>query len=206
MQKIVKAIKSPYNFLTEDKEYIVMEESSYYYKIINDRGKLTRYGQKYFIEKNEKEKQYSPEEIIAKAFIKKDGIDTTIPNIPRIYNHQFNTFEGNISCGVRDIDGINGTVSIIKSFLSNFGYLTQKDKDKLSVVFFKKWIEVLLRNYSETFLILSTNKSYDSNGIIWDILDNMSTISQEGYNNNSKRDIKLWVFARDKDGNLIVTN
>lgn len=185
--------------LTEGKVYSIIEENNGYYFLVNDNNRTVRYDSSLFEDEAHGIVPPPPP-----ARTEADCINSISQNTNSISYVDLNnetitinttvTREGSyISCGVKEVVGLNG---VMYNILDNVD--TEED-DMLDLIdaLFRAALENIKSQFPACrFLLLSTNND-TAHEDFFTILDSESVSHTEWENNpNSGNDIKVWILQR----------
>lgn len=185
--------------LTEGKVYSIIEENNGYYFLVNDNNRTVKYDSSLFEDEVHEIVPPPPP-----ARTEADCIDSISQNTNSIsyvdlnnetvtINTTVNVEGSYISCGVKEVSGLNG---VMYNILNNVD--TEED-DMLDLInaLFRAALQSIRSQFPACrFLLLSTNNdtTYED---FFTILDSESVSHTEWENNpNSGRDIKVWILQR----------
>jgi len=197
--------------LTEGKIYPIADETRDFYSLLNDNNIGVRYHKRLFEVVPENAQPAAPitppppprrtERDLVGSIQVQTGVVTfrDFDNTVRTIQNRFTRTDSNISCGVKQISGINIQIQNIDNFFD----LDEDDFITIRKALFKKCIEQYVqRNLlnGNAFGLLSTNTSGEDGGHQADedmltVLDEMSNgHTTDVRNPNSDRNIKVWVL------------
>ena len=200
---------NPKNYkLTQGKVYEILDEEDGYFLLVNDSNKTVRYYSDLFddvIAIPDEETIAPPPpparteaDVISSLNVTSDGQRCTVTYVD--LNNQSVTFqtstigifETEISCGIRQISGINDILSSIDNNVNT----NEDDLLELRKEIVKRVISLLIRyNRGNTrWMLMSTNADYNYEDY-FEVFDSLAQTNLGWENNpNSGNDIKLWVF------------
>ena len=198
---------NPKNYkLTQGKVYEILDEEDGYYLLVNDSNKTVRYYSDLFDDIEEAVEEVAPPppparteaDVISSLNVTCNGQRCTVTYVD--LNNQPVTFQTttvgiagtDISCGIRQISGINDILSSIDNNVNT----DEDDLLELRKEIVKRVISLLInRNRGNTrWMLMSTNnnESYED---YFEVIDSLTQANLGWENNpNSENDIKLWVF------------
>lgn len=202
-----KICTNPKNYkLTQGKVYEILDEEDGYFLLVNDSNKTVRYYSDLFDDVEVVETIAPPPppparteaDVISSLNVTPNNVRCTVTYVD--LNNQTVTFQTNsieisgtdISCGIRQMSGINDVLASIDSNVST----TDDDLLELRKEIVKRVMSLLInRNRGNSrWMLISTN----SNSIYEDYFDVFDSLAQTnlGWENNpnSGNEIKLWVF------------
>ena len=208
----LKCINTKNYKLTEGKFYTCLREEESYYFIMNDAGTVVRYIKELFeplIVAVENSIVESPQDI---APIQtrtwedvKNSFEFGIQGVFKMIDLEnqekslnmlniFSNRESSISCGIREISGLNGLFDLIDSlFDDNDDYISEK----------QDIFKFILLKYNEfcvgscALILYSTNLDNDYDGY-FDVLDENCAYHTEHHDNpNTGNTIDLWTFVKN---------
>lgn len=202
-----KVCINPKNYkLTQGNEYEILQQEDGYYLIVNDSNKTVRYYSDLFGDIEEAVEEVAPPppparteaDVISSLNVTCIASRCTVTYVDlnnQTVNFQTSTIgiDGTeISCGIRQMHGINDILSSIDNNVST------EDDDLLELrkEIVKRVISLLInRNKGNTrWMLMSTNNN-DSYEDYFDVFDSLAQTNLGWENNpNSENDIKLWVF------------
>ncbi len=197
--------------LTEGKIYPIADETRDFYSLLNDNNIGVRYHKRLFEVVPENTVQAAPvappppprrtERDLVDSIGVENGsvVFRDFENRIQRINNRFSRNDSAISCGVRQISGINDQIRCID------GFFNLEDDDFITIrkALFKKCIEQYVQRAhlnGIAFGLLSTNTTGADSGHEADIdmlsvLDEIAhTTTEEKENPNSGRNIKVWVL------------
>lgn len=202
-----KVCINPKNYkLTQGNEYEILQQEDGYYLIVNDSNKTVRYYSDLFGDIEEAVEEVAPPppparteaDVISSLNVTCSGQRCTVTYVDlnnQTVNFQTSTigiFGTEISCGIRQISGINDILLSIDNNVST----TDDDLLELRKEIVKRVISLLInRNRGNTrWMLMSTNND-DIFEDYFDVFDSLAQTNLGWENNpNSGNDIKLWVF------------
>ena len=202
-----KICTNPKNYkLTQGKVYEILDEEDGYYLLVNDSNKTVRYYSDLFDDVEEAVEEVAPPppparteaDVISSLNVTCAGQRCTVTYVDlnnQTVNFQTNTIgisSTDISCGIRQISGINYILSSIDNNVNT----DEDDLLELRKEIVKRVISLLInRNRGNTrWMLMSTNND-DSYEDYFDVFDSLAQTNLGWENNpNSGNDIKLWVF------------
>lgn len=202
-----KVCINPKNYkLTQGNEYEILQQEDGYYLIVNDSNKTVRYYSDLFGDIEEAVEEVTPPPPPARTeadVISSLNVTCSVQRCTVTYvdlnnqtvNFQTSTigiFGTDISCGIRQISGINDILLSIDNNVST----TDDDLLELRKEIVKRVISLLInRNRGNTrWMLMSTNND-DIFEDYFDVFDSLAQTNLGWENNpNSGNDIKLWVF------------
>ena len=202
-----KICTNPKNYkLTQGKVYEILDEEDGYFLLVNDSNKTVRYYSDLFADAEEAVQEVAPPppparteaDVISSLNVTCGGQRCTVTYVD--LNNQTINFQTSaigisstdISCGIRQISGINNILSGIDNNVST----DEDDLLGLRKEIIKRVISSLIHyNRGNTrWMLMSTNnnESYED---YFEVIDSL-TQANLGWatNPNSENDIKLWVF------------
>ena len=202
-----KICTNPKNYkLTQGKVYEILDEEDGYFLLVNDSNKTVRYYSDLFGDIEEAVEEVAPPppparteaDVISSLNVTCGNSRCTVTYVD--LNNQTVTFQTStigisstdISCGIRQMYGINNILSSIDNNVST----TDDDLLELKKEIVKRVISLLInRNRGNTrWMFMSTNNdvSYED---YFEVFDSLSQTNLGWENNpNSGNEIKLWVF------------
>ena len=202
-----KICTNPKNYkLTQGKVYEILDEEDGYYLLVNDSNKTVRYYSDLFDDIEEAVEEVAPPppparteaDVISSLNVTCAGQRCSVTYVDlnnQTVNFQTSTiriFGTDISCGIRQISGINHILLSIDNNVST----TDDDLLELRKEIVKRVISLLIHyNRGNTrWMLMSTNND-DIFEDYFDVFDSLSQTNLGWENNpNSGNDIKLWVF------------
>lgn len=207
--------------LTLNKVYNSESESRDFYKLLNDNNIGVRYSKRLFREATREEIAQNVEtaapvrpatppppppltETDLVNSIQTTGENVTFIDFDRTRKavaRRFTSSESNISCGVKQISGINRQIEEIDSFFD----LDSDDFVTIRKALFTACIQKYVRTTllaPVIFGVMSTNVTGEDEGILADsdlleVLDALAdTTTNQRENPNSGRNIKVWVLSK----------
>lgn len=198
---------NPKNYkLTQGKEYYIVDEEDGYFLLVNDSNKTVRYYSDLFDDIEEAVEEVAPPtpparteaDVISSLNVTSDGQRCNVTYVD--LNNQPVTFQTstigisstNISCGIRQMHGINNILSSIDNNVNT----DEDDLLELRKEIVKRVITLLIHyNRGNTkWMLMSTNND-DSYEDYFDVFDSLAQTNLGWENNpNSGNEIKLWVF------------
>ena len=202
-----KICTNPKNYkLTQGKVYEILDEEDGYFLLVNDSNKTVRYYSDLFGDVEEPVEEVAPPppparteaDVISSLNVTCGGQRCTVTYVD--LNNQTVTFQTdsvmiistNISCGIRQMSGINDILSCIDNNVST----ADDDLLELKKEIVKRVISLFInRNRGNTrWMLMSTNY----NGDFEDYFEVFDSLAQTNLgwetNPNSENEIKLWVF------------
>lgn len=192
--------------LTQGNEYQILQQEDGYYLIVNDSNKTVRYYSDLFDDVEEAVEEVAPPtpparteaDVISSLNVTYNDQRCSVTYVD--LNNQFVTFQTStigitgteISCGIRQISGINDILSSIDNNVNT----NEDDLLELRKEIVKRVISLLIRyNRGNTrWMLMSTNNN-DSYEDYFEVFDSLAQTNLGWENNpNSGNDIKLWVF------------
>ena len=202
-----KICTNPKNYkLTQGKVYEILDEEDGYYLLVNDSNKTVRYYSDLFADGEEPVEEVAPPtpparteaDVISSLNVTYNDQRCSVTYVD--LNNQFVTFQTStigitgteISCGIRQISGINDILSSIDNNVNT----NEDDLLELRKEIVKRVISLLIRyNRGNTrWMLMSTNDDviYED---YFEVFDSLAQTNLGWENNpNSGNDIKLWVF------------
>ena len=198
---------NPKNYkLTQGKIYEILDEEDGYFLLVNDSNKTVRYYSDLFGDIEEAVEEVAPPppparteaDVISSLNVTCGGQRCTVTYVD--LNNQTVTFQTHtigisstdISCGIRQISGINNVLSTIDNNVDT----DEDDLLELRKEIVKRVISSLIRyNRGNTrWMLMSTNND-DSYEDYFEVFDSLAQTNLGWENNpNSGNEIKLWVF------------
>ena len=202
-----KICTNPKNYkLTQGKVYEILDEEDGYFLLVNDSNKTVRYYSDLFDDVEEAVEEVAPPppparteaDVISSLNVTANNVGCTVTYVD--LNNQTVTFQTSsietsgtgISCGIRQMSGINDVLASIDGNVST----TDDDLLELRKEIVKRVISLLInRNRGNSrWMLISTN----SNSIYEDYFEVFDSLAQTNLgwevNPNSGNEIKLWVF------------
>lgn len=202
-----KICTNPKNYkLTQGKIYEILDEEDGYFLLVNDSNKTVRYYSDLFDDVEEAVEEVAPPppparteaDVISSLNVTCDNSRCTVTYVD--LNNQTVTFQTytigisgiDISCGIRQMYGINGILSSIDDNID----INDDDLLELRKEIVKRVTSLFIRNHRDNtrWMLMSTN----SNELYEDYFEVFDSLAQTnlGWENNpnSGNDIKLWVF------------
>ena len=202
-----KICTNPKNYkLTQGKVYEILDEEDGYFLLVNDSNKTVRYYSDLFGDIEEAVEEVAPPppparteaDVISSLNVTCGDQRCTVTYVDlnnQTVNFQTSTIGisgTDISCGIRQISGINNILSSIDNNVNT----ADDDLLELRKEIVKRVISLLIRaNRGDTrWMLMSTN--YDDNfEDYFDVFDSLAQTNLGWENNpNSGNDIELWVF------------
>ena len=198
---------NPKNYkLTQGKVYEILDEEDGYFLLVNDSNKTVRYYSDLFADGKEAVEEVAPPppparteaDVISSLNVTSGGQRCNVTYVDlnnQTVNFQTNTIgisSTNISCGIRQMHGINDILSSIDNNVST----ADDDLLELRKEIVKRVISLFIRyNRNNTrWMLMSTNND-DSYEDYFEVFDSLAQTNLGWENNpNSENDIKLWVF------------
>ena len=198
---------NPKNYkLTQGKIYEIIDEEDGYFLLVNDSNKTVRYYSDLFGDIEEAVEEVAPPppparteaDVISSLNVTCNGQRCTVTYVD--LNNQTINFQTSaigisstdISCGIRQISGINDILSSIDNNVNT----DEDDLLELRKEIVKRVISLFIRyNRGNTrWMLMSTNND-DSYEDYFDVFDSLAQTNLGWENNpNSGNEIKLWVF------------
>lgn len=198
---------NPKNYkLTQGKVYKILDEEDGYFLLVNDSNKTVRYYSDLFDDVEEAVEGVAPPppparteaDVISSLNVTCGDQRCTVTYVD--LNNQTVNFQTStigisgtgISCGIRQISGINNILSSIDNNVST----ADDDLLELRKEIVKRVISLLIRANRGTtrWMLMSTNND-DSYEDYFEVIDSLAQTNLGWENNpNSGNDIKLWVF------------
>lgn len=196
---------NPKNYaLTLNRPYEVLEDEGDYILIINDNNKTQRYYKNLF-EEDVIEIPLPPQRTEQNIIDSLNVISQNGRNIQVTFtdlnNEQISFSIGiantnsNISCGVKEFDGLNGIFEQIERHINT----DEDDMETLKATIFKKILRVITHTLAANcrFVLCSTNNN-DNYEDYFNILDEVSVSTTAWARNpNSNNNIKVWILERN---------
>ena len=202
-----KICTNPKNYkLTQGKVYEILDEEDGYFLLVNDSNKTVRYYSDLFGDVEEAVEEVAPPppparteaDVISSLNVTCNGQRCTVTYVD--LNNQPVTFQTttvgiagtDISCGIRQISGINDILSSIDNNVNT----DEDDLLELKKEIVNRVISLLInRNRGNTrWMIMSTNND-SSFEDYFDVFDSLAQTNLGWETNpNSGNEIKLWVF------------
>ena len=198
---------NPKNYkLTQGKVYEILDEEDGYYLLVNDSNKTVRYYSDLFDDVEEAVEEVAPPpppvrteaDVISSLNVTCNGQRCTVTYVDlnnQTVNFQTNTIgisSTDISCGIRQISGINNILSSIDNNVNT----NEDDLLELRKEIVKRVTSLFIRhNRGNTrWMLMSTNND-DSYEDYFEVIDSLAQTNLGWENNpNSGNEIKLWVF------------
>ena len=198
---------NPKNYkLTQGKVYEILDEEDGYYLLVNDSNKTVRYYSDLFDDVEEAVEEVAPPtpparteaDVISSLNVSCNGQRCTVTYVDlnnQTINFQTSTIgisSTDISCGIRQISGINNILSSIDNNVNT----ADDDLLELRKEIVKRVLSLLInRNRGNTrWMLMSTNND-DSYEDYFEVIDSLAQTNLGWENNpNSGNEIKLWVF------------
>ena len=202
-----KICTNPKNYkLTQGKIYEILDEEDGYFLLVNDSNKTVRYYSDLFDYVEEAVEEVAPPppparteaDVISSLNVICSGQRCTVTYVDlnnQTVNFQTSTIgisSTDISCGIRQISGINDILYCIDNNVST----ADDDLLELRKEIVKRVISLLIRaNRGNTrWMLMSTNND-DSYEDYFEVIDSLAQTNLGWENNpNSGNEIKLWVF------------
>ena len=202
-----KVCINPKNYkLTQGKIYEILDEEDGYFLLVNDSNKTVRYYSDLFDDVEEAVEEVAPPppparteaDVISSLNVTCAGQRCTVTYVD--LNNQNVNFQTStigisgtdISCGIRQIHGINDVLSRIENNVDT----EDNDLLELKKEIVKRVISLLInRNRGNTrWMLMSTNNDYIFEDY-FEVFDSLAQTNLGWENNpNSGNEIKLWVF------------
>ena len=202
-----KICTNPKNYkLTQGKVYEILDEEDGYFLLVNDSNKTVRYYSDLFDDVEEAVEEVAPPppparteaDVISSLNVTCNGQRCTVTYVD--LNNQTVTFQTNtiridetdISCGIRQMYGINDILSSIDNNVNT----DEDDLLELRKEIVKRVISLFINhNRGNTrWMLMSTNADviYED---YFEVIDSLAQTNSGWENNpNSGNDIRLWVF------------
>ena len=198
---------NPKNYkLTQGKVYEILDEEDGYYLLVNDSNKTVRYYSDLFDDIEEAVEEVAPPppparteaDVISSLNVTSGGQRCSVTYVDlnnQTVNFQTSTIgisSTDISCGIRQMHGINDILSSIDNNVST----ADDDLLELRKEIVKRVISLLInRNRGNTrWMLMSTNNN-DTFEDYFEVFDSLAQTNLGWENNpNSGNEIKLWVF------------
>ena len=207
MSEVKKIIcTNPKNYkLTKNKVYEVITKKNKFYLLKNDSGLPLLYSEELF-------EEYQEDSIIKEQFLENlkqregyftvtiSGSETECISVP------FRRSRSQISCGIREIEGINNIKSYAIALIRkvNPGYVNDIEFVKNVMTKMIKWA---IDSQSGALILLSTNTNHEDNSdtnsdfeLLDDIINEFASEGKVIFNPNSSNYIKLWTIIVDNTG------
>tara|TARA_R110000822_G_scaffold302649_2_gene426965 strand:+ start:17514 stop:18143 length:630 start_codon:yes stop_codon:yes gene_type:complete len=203
MAKVI--VGNPKGFaLTQNKVYDVIEREGRKITIVNDNNITTSYYASVFKNEGKEVVKAAPkvptvDEIIETVVIDlgQGAITFSISGAQFVVNNTLGNAGTNISCGIRQIFGINTFYDVFTEFLENeAAQLPAALRAQLVDALFKESVERLMQNVETQvgLFTASTNTNYNEFTRIDNVLTPMTVANHTRINPNSGNEIKLWVL------------
>ena len=201
-----KICTNPKNYkLTQGKVYEILDEEDGYFLLVNDSNKTVRYYSDLFVDDDQAVEEVAPPppvrteaDVISSLNVTCGNSRCTVTYVDlnnQTVNFQTSTIgisSTDISCGIRQISGINDILYCIDNNVST----ADDDLLELRKEIVKRVISLLInRNRGNTrWMLMSTNNDYIFEDY-FDVFDSLAQTNLGWENNpNSGNEIKLWVF------------
>lgn len=189
---------NPKNYkLTQNKEYLIIEEDGDYYRLVNDNGRTVRYDQSLFNDVVEEIPVIPPppparteQDCINSITINGETVSFVDMNNNIVsFNIQLQVTDSAISCGVYEMYRISDLMSAILNRVNQ----DEQDLPELIKELFIRSIRYKVENSSDhRYMLLSTNYN-DVYEDFYTHLNELSNFSSEWKENpNSGNNIKVW--------------
>lgn len=202
--------------LTVGNQYEIDHNEGDFYHLVNDEGQIKRYSKNLFKEVN------LQKDFDINNFTMANNGTLTYENNTVYNNHVYNLLiaettneESEISCGIREVSGLNGLFnrlySIVSTTVNNIQSLNivNINKAQLCEHIFTKTIKRYLDEKNKTcaYLLFSTNLENNPSLSQLEqfgfsphfVLEELSSVYLENINPNSENGIGFWIFEMNKD-------
>lgn len=179
--------------LTKDKEYEVDHKGNGFVFVKNDNEKISKYSNNLF--KAKEEPKLTLDQLISNITISnyedEDGkyIILKYKNLNYEQNTTLKTSNSHISCGILEVNGINDLSEFCKNVIDHENTDITVRELLVSII-----EDNIVTNPENITYMFSTNTNFEHFNDVELVLDNMTDICLEKYNENSDNTIKTWLL------------